>query len=352
MAQPLSRYAGGRDNNFNLIRFIAAALVLVSHSFPLTGDPNEPLERFAGFSLGHLGVDVFFAISGYLVTGSLLSKRDLRGFLRARSRRIFPALAANALLVATVVGALHTTLRPAEYFTRLGTWRYALLNATTWPWGVEYALPGVFENVPVRGVVNGSLWSLPWELSLYAMLAVFGALALRARPWVDRARLPAVFLAIAIAATLAHAANQALELTTSFAVSQGVRLLALFASGAAYFEYRDRVPLSARWFVASLLLFFASLALGGWAQAFYVLSLPYAILWLAYRPAGPVRAWNRLGDYSYGLYLWAFPIQQCVAARVPGVSQSAMVGIALPAALAFAVASWHWLESPFLGRKG
>ena len=66
--------AQGRDNNFNLVRFCAAFLVLVSHSWPLTATPAEPLERLAGFSLGHLGVDVFFVVSGFLVTGSLLAR--------------------------------------------------------------------------------------------------------------------------------------------------------------------------------------------------------------------------------------------------------------------------------------
>ena len=125
--------AHGRDNNFNLVRLVAAGLVLVSHSWPLTATPGEPLERFANFSLGHLGVDIFFVVSGFLVTGSLFSRGTLRSFVRARALRIFPALAANAFGTALVIGPLVTRLPLAAYFASAGTWVYAILNSTTWP---------------------------------------------------------------------------------------------------------------------------------------------------------------------------------------------------------------------------
>ena len=178
----LGERATGRDNNFNLVRLMAAGLVLVSHSWPLTGTPGEPLERVAGFSLGHLGVDIFFVVSGFLVTGSLLD-RPMRSFLRARALRIFPALAANAFGTALVIGPFVTALPLAGYFTTWDTWRYALQNSLTWPMGVCWTLPGVFLGNPGGHAVNGALWSLPWELTMYVLLALLGATLLRgARP--------------------------------------------------------------------------------------------------------------------------------------------------------------------------
>ena len=78
----LSRRINGHDNNFNLLRFVAASAVLVSHSFALaTGDPRtEPLRRLLGLSLGDIAVSAFFATSGFLVTGSLLSKQNATEF--------------------------------------------------------------------------------------------------------------------------------------------------------------------------------------------------------------------------------------------------------------------------------
>jgi peptidoglycan/LPS O-acetylase OafA/YrhL len=129
---------------------------------PVSGTPGEPFERFANFSLGHLGVDIFFVVSGFLVTGSLLARGSLGAFLRARSLRIFPALTANAFGSALVIGPLVTRLPLARYFASGQTWAYAFLNSTTWPWGVTWMLPGVFTGHPAGPAVNGALWSLPW----------------------------------------------------------------------------------------------------------------------------------------------------------------------------------------------
>jgi len=140
--------AHGRDNNFNLVRLMAAGLVLVSHSWPLTATPGEPLERFADFSLGHLGVDIFFVVSGFLVTGSLLARGSLASFVRARALRIFPALVVCAFGTALVIGPFVTQLPLGRYFGAWDTWRFALQNSTTWPWGVRWFLPGVFLHQP------------------------------------------------------------------------------------------------------------------------------------------------------------------------------------------------------------
>ncbi len=350
MAIPLSRF-GGRDNNFNLIRFLAATLVLYSHSFPLSGTPGEPLERVAGFSLGHLGVDVFFVISGFLVTGSLLSKSRLRSFLRARALRIYPALTANAVGCAFLIGPLMTRLGRGAYFGGIEPWRYAAQNATAWPWGVQYTLPGVFERLPVHAVVNGSLWSLPWELTMYAMLSVLGAIAFMRPALLDRRRLTWALVAIAACATLGYAVNETFELSHAFAVVQGLRLTALFFVGAAAYVFRERVPLALPPVLVACVLLALGSVFGRGLMVLYVLTLPYVVFYLAYVPGGLVRRYNALGDYSYGYYLWAFPVQQCVMTFRPGSSQLALSAIAGILTLVLAIASWHLLESPMLALK-
>ncbi len=296
----LADRARGRDNNFNLVRLLAAAGVLVSHSWPLSGTPVDPFERFAGFSLGHLGVDVFFVVSGYLVTGSLLARRSLGAFVRARALRIFPALAASAFGTALVIGPLVSSWPPARYLTAWGTWRYALQNSTTWPWGVCWWLPAVFLHQPGGPAVNGALWSLPWELTMYALLAAFGALLLRPRPWLTLAGLRWIVLAIAAAATIGHGLNEAFDWSHAFRIVQGLRLVALFFTAATLRLWHDRVPLSFAGFAAGAAALVAALALHGVALTLYPLALTAVVLWLAIVPAGPVRLYNRLGDYSYG----------------------------------------------------
>jgi peptidoglycan/LPS O-acetylase OafA/YrhL len=343
--------AHGRDNNFNLVRLFAAGLVLVSHSWPLTATPGEPLESFADFSLGHLGVDVFFVVSGFLVTGSLLARGSLPAFLRARSLRIFPALVTSAFGTALVIGPLVTQLPLGRYLAAWDTWRYALQNATTWPWGVRWWLPGVFLHQPGGPAVNGALWSLPWELTMYALLAVLGALALRARPLLSRTALRNVVLLLAVVATLGHGLNEAFDWTRQFRVVQGLRLVALFFTAGSLHFLRDRVPLSWPLFLAALVALPAALWAKGFALALYPLALAYVVLWLALVPGGALRLYNRLGDYSYGFYLWQFPLQQCLVLAHPRVTQPQLLAWSLPAALALAVASWHLVEAPALALK-
>ncbi len=89
----------------------------------------------------------------------------------------------------------------------------------------------------------------------------------------------------------------------------------------------------------------------GFALALYPLALGYVVLWLALVPGGVLRLYNRLGDYSYGFYLWQFPIQQCIVLARPQIRQPELLLASLPAALALAVVSWHLVEAPALALK-
>jgi peptidoglycan/LPS O-acetylase OafA/YrhL len=351
MSASLAERARGRDNNFNLLRLLAAGLVLLSHSWPLTATPGEPLERFADFSLGHLGVDIFFVVSGFLVTGSLLARGSLAAFARARTLRIFPALAASAFGTALVIGPLVSELPVWRYLTTWDTWRYALQNSTTWPWGVRWWLPGVFLHQPGGPAVNGALWSLPWELSMYVVLAMLGAALLRPRPLLSRAGVRNVVVALALLATLGHGLNEGFDWSRAFRVVQGLRLVALFFTAGALQFFKPRVPLSGAGFVAALVTLPVVLWAKGFALVLYPIALSYVVLWLALVPGGVLRRYNRLGDYSYGFYLWQFPLQQCIVLARPGITQPELLLASLPAALAVAVVSWHALEAPALAFK-
>lgn len=352
MAEPLSRRLGDRrDNNYNLMRFLAAALVIYSHSFPMSGVPSDPLERLVGFSFGHLAVDVFFVISGFLVTGSLLSRRDLGSFAAARALRLFPVLVVGALGCAFVVGPLQTELPLARYFTHPGTWAFAAMNSVPWPLGVCYTLPGVFQHVPVRGAVNGSLWSLPWELSMYVALSALGLLAYAGRRRLSERALRRTLVAIGLAATAGFTVYEAFDFPYNFHLAQGLRLTSLFFGGAALVVLSDRVPLSGRLALAAAALLVADFLLPRPLMAIYTAALVYLVLWLAYAPSGPFAFYNRVGDYSYGTYVYAFPIGQSVAAWFPDASATTILLVTLPVTLALAIPSWHLLEERMLRLK-
>ena len=163
----------GRNNNFNLIRFVAALAVLVSHAWPIAlgADAVQPLEALTGYSLGGLAVFVFFAASGYFITASFARSRSAEVFLLARALRLFPCLAVSLLLVALIMGPLVSTLGLGDYMTHPNTVTFLLRNITlAFP---QYTLPGVFTDQPYPAV-EGSIWTLIHEVACYALVFIAG----------------------------------------------------------------------------------------------------------------------------------------------------------------------------------
>jgi peptidoglycan/LPS O-acetylase OafA/YrhL len=343
----LALRATGRDNNLNLIRLVAAFAVLVGHSVPLAtgvGGATEPLVKSLGIPIGAIAVDVFFVISGFLVTGSLLAREDALDFVCGRALRVFPALLVVVALTVFGLGPAFTTLPLRAYLSEPGTWRH--LFQSTSLISIHYQLPGVFEANPFPRAVNGSLWTLPIEVRLYAALLFLWALL---RPM--RRQLSSAFEATLVVLALGSTAWHLREHFHPGPHVHTVRLVSMFFAGAAYYVARTRVPLSWGVFGACG---FALVASAYDTRVFfftYSATLAYVVLFLAYVPGGPVRAYNRLGDYSYGTYIYAFPVQQSVAALVPGVSVPAMTVMAGAVTLACAALSWHVVEKPALALR-
>ena len=343
----LSAYSTGRDNNFNLVRFLAAFTVLWSHSYALTVGPGaEPWVRWIGYTPAGIAVDAFFITSGFLVTASLLRLDDFKAFVRARALRIFPALVVMSVLLALVMGPVFTRLSLEEYFRDSATWKFLFKNATVLT-GVKFTLAGVFEYNPMDKTVNGSLWTLPFELRCYLTLALVWWVAKFARHEALRR-----FTRIVVVGTAL--------LLVAFWVSRAVdyrhwhtfRLFFMFFCGTGFWLFRDRVPMDKRWFAAA-----AGVLLAGavWPRAFfwvYPPTIAYIVLYLAYVPGGFIRGFNRLGDYSYGIYIYAFPVQQMLVASFPGIPVAQMFVGASVFTLALAIFSWHLVEKPMLARKG
>lgn len=301
----LSDLTQGRDNNFNLIRIVAAFAVLITHSFALaigTSDA-EPFRESLGMTLGSIAVDVFFITSGFLVAASLLTRQSAIEFIWARVLRIFPALLIMLLITVFVVGVFYTSLPLSSYFSYPKTYYYFFKCATLIT-GVAYNLPGAFEENPIKYAVNGSLWTMPYEIGMYTILAVF---------WIvfritEKNRLKAFELTIVASVVVAAilVISHYFHLATE---GEFVRLFFMFFSGAAFYVLRKRVTLS-RWI---FLIFVGAQILSAMAnkQTFfvvYVLTIAYILFYIAYVPAGFIRKYNQLGDYSYGVYIYAFPV--------------------------------------------
>ena len=341
----LSEYASGHDNNFTLLRFGAALLVLITHSFALSTGTFEPMRDSLGITLGSLAVDIFFVASGFLVTGSLLYRKNLRGFLIARALRIFPGLWISLLVTILVLGVFFTALSPTAFFSSKGTWSFLLHNASLLR-GIIWTLPATFQNNPGKDAVNGSLWSLPSEVQMYLVLAAIWIAASSLKRdqvrWLERT-------AIAIAVTCTAAS---LLFYRDGAQSNLIYLGAMFFTGAAFHALQKHIPVNR----TLALAMFASLVGSALLSRplfgiIYRLVLPYLVLYVALVPAGKIRSFNRFGDYSYGLYIYACPVQQCLAQLFPGIKPLPMIAASFAITLLLAVASWHWVESKALALK-
>lgn len=344
----LADFAQGRDNNFNLIRIVAALAVLVSHSFPIALGKGAHEPSLGAIGLSMVAVDVFFVTSGFLVTASLFNRQSTIDFVLARFLRIFPALWVMLLLTVFALGLSFTTAPAREYLASMGVYKY-LAKCATLLAGVSFNLPGVFHANPYPDAVNGSLWTLPYEVRMYAILvlgwAILAVMKAERSQWMQRA-----IVAAAVVACVMLIGTHALRPSAG---SPFVRLFYMFFAGSAFHVLRSRIMLrhTVFWALAAVVVFTALFAHGAFYFV-YALALPYLLFWLAYVPGGPVRHYNRLGDYSYGTYIYAFPVQQAVSALAPGIT---VLGLGLSAAgltLLLAALSWHLLEQPALALKG
>lgn len=322
MAARLSDFRG-RDNNFNLIRMLAALLVIEAHACAVT-HRADLVRPFLGLGGGDLGVDIFFVLSGYLIAKSWAGK-SWQEFAWARIMRIYPALWVSTLLSIVLVGFFFSD---PGFFARPSTLSYVWHNATMLPhFSAQTDLPGAFGT---GHDFNVSLWTLPYELQMYLTLAVVGMIVGLRAPYI-------ALLALAGACLMLH-----------FFGPDGVargRFLYFFFSGALAFVLRDRITLDARITLILAGAVAASFSLApAWREGTLELTLPYLVLWCAYIPSGFIRSWNRLGDYSYGSYIFAHPIQMGLAAygltTIWWSNVLASVAIILP----LAALSWHFLE--------
>jgi peptidoglycan/LPS O-acetylase OafA/YrhL len=327
---------GNRDNNLNLLRLVAALAVMVSHAWPIVLGPGtaEPLEAATGHTLGTMAVIVFFGLSGFLITASWHRRGDALDFAGRRLRRLLPGLVTMLLICVLVLGPLVSDLGPAAYLADSGTWRFLMRNATLMP--VEPVLPGVFGSNPYPAAA-GSIWTLHYEALCYLGVLVAGSVGLLTRRGI------VCLLAGLAGAAVAGAAGLALHPRLDSLVMLGLP----FAIGAAAWFWRAALPLS----LAGSALIGAAAWLTAGTAVYPVLlaaALVYGALWLGFAPCRWAQAWNRAGDYSYGVYVYAFPVQGLVQFLWVPATPGGNLALALGPVLMLAVASWHLVEKPWL----
>jgi peptidoglycan/LPS O-acetylase OafA/YrhL len=328
----------GELNNFDGLRLFAALLVLFSHQFVFLGRP-EPAP--AGDSLGMIAVMMFFVMSGYLVSESWYRDPHLMRFASRRALRIWPALAAAAVAIALVSAAI--TVLPLHDYFGSATRKFILAN---FKFETIYRLPGVFDTVPANpslSAVNGSWWTIPVEARCYAYLAVLGAIGMRRR-WLSVVVLGLVTL-MYIKTLPGHSKADAFANVSFF-------YIAFFMTGVCARQYIEEIRshrlalMGAVAIVIVAAFAFDQPRLGEWA----VIAPLTLIAGSASTPV--IRSAGRFGDLSYGVYLYAYFLQQLTVRLWPGQpSFGVTITIATLATVAVAWCSWHAIEAPSLRLK-
>jgi len=330
--------SGSHANNFDFLRLVAALTVIFSHSWLIAygTQRDEPLVRATHNQcpLGLVGVFVFFVISGYLVTESYCRAPRPAGFVLRRLMRIYPALIPNGLICAVILGPIVTGLPVGSYFAQRGAWDFLREIAALWPGPL--ALPDVvFADTTVGNLVNGSFWTLRFEVYMYLTVLVLGLL--RGLSLSTAVAL----LAIGIAAIWWDEHHSLMWLGD---LRGWLWMVAHFAAGMVIYFLRGRLVF--RWYFALLAL--AGLVLSseiGEFITFFALSGGYLTIYAARRYWPQLDYARRVGDLSYGIYIYGWPSEQFVMWLSGGKAAWWQVFLgAVALVLPLAWLSWHCVE--------
>jgi peptidoglycan/LPS O-acetylase OafA/YrhL len=352
-----------RRNAFGLFRFALAALVIVSHCYPLGGFGRDPLEVVTAgrLSLGLFAVAMFFVLSGFLITRSASRTSAVR-FLWHRFLRIFPGywvcLVVSAFILAPMICQVEYThayrifAAPHDSPQLYLAGNFAMLHLNHWSIsGVMNVSPQSIGKTlhlnPYPFVFNGSIWTLPYELICYltvGLLAVVGV--------VRRAR--HVVLLLFVAGWALYASNWLVpslfhHLLPFRCMAELLMLVTYFFAGAVCFLYREKIAFSAALLGVSAIALACALP-NRWFGIVAPITVPYLFLWFATKV--PFHRFDTHRDYSYGLYIYAFPVQQALAFfRIQGEGFAIYLASALLLSTLFAIFSYHLIEAPCLRLK-
>jgi peptidoglycan/LPS O-acetylase OafA/YrhL len=327
-----------RNNNFDFIRFTLALLVIFSHSYPL-GTGTESHEPFSLLTRGQttggaIAVNLFFVISGFLIAQSWEHSRSLGSFLGKRARRIYPGFIAVMFVSALVIcGGAVSPISFVLNSARLDEFHHAT----------------VFASNPYPGAMNGSIWSISYEFWCYLGIAALGATGFI---WRKRFILP-LFAASLVISVLFRVYGWKISgamLGQIFGYPPfWARLLPLYLAGLVFYIFRNQIRLSR----LGALISVGALAISAVLPPLWTLAFPiagtYLVMWFAFQQRIRLHRFARYGDFSYGIYLYAFPIQQILMQQFGApVHPWVLFFSAAPLTLIAAVGSWHGVEKWFL----
>jgi peptidoglycan/LPS O-acetylase OafA/YrhL len=346
----VDRYEGGlrktlgqafdpRANALNAWRLGLALAVIVWHSLVLTGRPMpaSPLHQFAAQCF----VDGFFAISGFLIPASWLGNPRLKDYFLARSLRILPGMWICLFVTAFVIAPIGVAIQGGSATKLLmsgGPLRFVIRNSAVAY--VQFDIAGTPSGIPFRGMWNGSLWTLQYEVVCYVAVAVLGLLGLLGRRWL---------FPVALAMALVWTAVISYPLDGGTVAQNAARFAVMFAAGGLMHRFRDVIP--ARWSLVATSLAITLLA-NLLPDYRLIAAVPLAYVVIVSGALIHSKRLNLRTDLSYGTYIYACPIQQVLViaglgALNPLVFSIIATAITVPAA----AMSWFLVEKPAMRLK-
>jgi peptidoglycan/LPS O-acetylase OafA/YrhL len=331
-----------RCNALNLFRLGLAAEVMLFHSWPITGHipPHALLQLMFA-----VGVDGFFAISGFLITASWLRDPRVRDYLTARALRILPGLYVCLIITAFVFAPLSVAVQggsAAKLLLSSAPFEYVLKNATLVS-VLQFDVAGTPREVAYPDIWNASLWSLIWEVLCYIAIAVIGIVGLANRRWLS----PAILALAVIAATQLPP----LTFPGEWTIPQlAVRSAMMFSAGALMFQWKDVIP--ARWSLVAVSVVIVVVAAVLLPDYRVVAALPLAYAVIVSASLIRKKRLTLRTDLSYGVYIYAFPTQQLLVVLGFGFLYPAVFFVVtVTALLPLAAMSWFLIEKPSMSLK-
>jgi peptidoglycan/LPS O-acetylase OafA/YrhL len=326
------------NNNFNFIRLTAAIAVIFGHSFALfNSDYKEPISIFLKFThIAELSVNIFFFISGILITSSFLNSKSIADFILKRIARIWPGLTICLIITVFILGSFCTTISLNEYFYSPQTRHYLKENFLLY---VQFNhLPGVFEKNHYPNSFNSSLWTLPIEIRAYLFVFITGLIGLL------KDRKAFLYTSILIFFCFLFFDNC---LSYFFIDLRRVHFFLFFVCGMLFYLFREKIIINP---ILCLVLIGIWLAYkrddNGFSQFLFYISFIYFILYVSQTKL--LLNIKLTGDYSYGVYIYGFVIQQTIAFLFPKLTAYNSMIFTIPITLILAILSWHFIEKPSL----
>ncbi|MFZ1538470.1 MAG: acyltransferase [Chromatiaceae bacterium] len=323
------------NNNLDIFRLVAACMVIYGHAYTLAREPGQGdfLGRVLHFDYsGSLAVKVFFFISGLVITNSLIERPEILRFILARVFRIWPGLLFVLFGSAFVIGPIASSLPLDEYLSRGQVYRYVVSNFFLQP---DNGLPEVFLSNPYAYSINGSLWTLRFEVAFYMGVLCFVTLQ------ANRYKI-VVLIALLLLALDPLVDNQLIFFWRT--PNSQVDLLApCFAFGAFLAIMKEKIEISSKVIGGSMVLcaFFWS---SRYCAYFFYISIFLILLYLS--STSVLLRIRPPYDISYGVYLWGFPVQQLLVSLYPSQGIFENQVITLFASILLGAISFLLIEGP------